>query len=244
MGYGTCRDHPRVCGEKCRCCCCLLSRGSPPRMRGKVFAVFVKIRLSGITPAYAGKSVHPLNLSILERDHPRVCGEKICWFTPTTRQIGSPPRMRGKVILLDTKSCHDGITPAYAGKSLTIPKLSTASRDHPRVCGEKREAATRRRAALGSPPRMRGKEKGLLGVLGLDRITPAYAGKRNSACCAQLASRDHPRVCGEKLLNHSDPAITLGSPPRMRGKVQKKLPPCEFGRITPAYAGKSQGACA
>ena len=29
---------------------------------------------------------------------------------------------------------------------------------------------------------------------------------------------DHPRVCGEKLLNHNDEAVTAGSPPRVRGE--------------------------
>ena len=31
-------------------------------------------------------------------------------------------------------------------------------------------------------------------------ITPAYAGKRFSACSAEKPDRDHPRLCGEKLL--------------------------------------------
>ena len=50
------RDHPRVCGEKAfmpRVKCHL--PGSPPRMRGKARATGVGIKLSRITPAYAGK---------------------------------------------------------------------------------------------------------------------------------------------------------------------------------------------
>ena len=51
------RDHPRVCGEKafmafCRNC----AVGSPPRMRGKVCFLGCISVLTGITPAYAGKS--------------------------------------------------------------------------------------------------------------------------------------------------------------------------------------------
>ena len=45
-------------------------------MRGKVVASVVLVAVSGITPAYAGKSVrHAINFSE-HRDHPRLCGEK------------------------------------------------------------------------------------------------------------------------------------------------------------------------
>ena len=52
-----CQDHPRLCGEKHP----LLPPpfhdiGSPPPMRGKVSELFEKKLVSGITPAYAGKS--------------------------------------------------------------------------------------------------------------------------------------------------------------------------------------------
>ena len=50
-----------------------------------------------------------------------------------------------------------GITPAYAGKSLTLPEIETKTRDHPRVCGEKYVALCFIAIILGSPPRMRGK---------------------------------------------------------------------------------------
>ena len=45
--------------------------------------------------------------------------------------------MRGKVGKSAVEAWTVRITPAYAGKSLTIQKLSTLRRDHPRVCGEK-----------------------------------------------------------------------------------------------------------
>ena len=50
------RDHPRVCGEKCyNGVVKIFSRGSPPRMRGKVLQWCREDFFSGITPAYAGK---------------------------------------------------------------------------------------------------------------------------------------------------------------------------------------------
>ena len=52
------------------------------------------------------------------------------------------------------------------------------TKDHPRVCGEKKFSAQPLVCVLGSPPRMRGKAMigSMLSVL--SRITPAYAGKR------------------------------------------------------------------
>ena len=91
------RDHPRVCGEKLRWMCCRCrSRGSPPRMRGKVRHAAAGSQKGGITPAYAGKSQCRAGVAALCRDHPRVCGEKISSYSPTSTMLGSPPRMRGK----------------------------------------------------------------------------------------------------------------------------------------------------
>ena len=55
------RDHPRVCGEK-EAGDILPSdnAGSPPRMRGKECGKVENYVESGITPAYAGKSLHRL----------------------------------------------------------------------------------------------------------------------------------------------------------------------------------------
>ena len=55
----------------------------------------------------------------------------------------------------------------------------------------------------------------------------------------QCYSGDHPRVCGEKTAFTSESELSAGSPPRMRGKAERVNVPRRFGRITPAYAGKS-----
>ncbi len=71
------RDHPRVCGEKCRICVSTNSAaGSPPRMRGKGIRQVALWAVSRITPAYAGKSLTHSAPPALSWDHPRVCGEK------------------------------------------------------------------------------------------------------------------------------------------------------------------------
>ena len=72
----------------------------------------------------------------------------------------------------------------------------------------------------------------------MDRITPAYAGKRSCARCGILIFRDHPRLCGEKIVLHWEKSITIGSPPPMRGKARKFHFTTSSSGITPAYAGK------
>ena len=55
------QDHPRLCGEKVTVRKpAMLSRGSPPPMRGKAEEKEMKVKIFGITPAYAGKRDHPL----------------------------------------------------------------------------------------------------------------------------------------------------------------------------------------
>ena len=86
---------------------------------------------------------------------------------------------------------------------------------------------------------MRGKGTRDFGLLRLNGITPAYAGKRLLEALEKIRNQDHPRVCGEKSLGLSLAFQVLGSPPRMRGKVTGRLFNfIPFG-ITPAYAGKS-----
>ena len=135
----TKRDHPRLCGEK-------LDgysqsnfwTGSPPPMRGKADKFLIPSTCVRITPAYAGKSGHRCGRGRGRQDHPRLCGEKY-WSQSRARPMaGSPPPMRGKGFALSVLPPPVGITPAYAGKSIVCGLLAVFSRDHPRLCGEKK----------------------------------------------------------------------------------------------------------
>ena len=153
------RDHPRVCGEKAVIHLKVrFFTGSPPRMRGKDVPWSFNQGLGGITPAYAGKSAFGLLSSAESGDHPRVCGEKRVLSSPSFAKIGSPPRMRGKegVALLSGQIV--GITPAYAGKRAAANFHLGTTRDHPRVCGEKRMPPRIGFWLRGSPPHVRGKD--------------------------------------------------------------------------------------
>ena len=179
-GQGSgCRDHPRMCGEKQSVGAGTNGKvGSPPHVRGKVvFDEFIPERIR-ITPACAGKRGLPADWSCRHRDHPRMCGEKKHSADDVTSGTGSPPHVRGKDAFTLNVSFLIGITPACAGKRCRFTACRACTRDHPRMCGEKRHGGPLARPVLGSPPHVRGKVT--LGPCAgrVAGITPACAGKR------------------------------------------------------------------
>ena len=120
-------DHPRVGGEKpgngwsfgC-------SGGSPPRGRGKASPCRSSSSGRRITPAWAGKRRFYSPSPCLRRDHPRVGGEKLERAYNQQSMQGSPPRGRGKDARNLADTLRDGITPAWAGKS-----MSSYHKSHP-----------------------------------------------------------------------------------------------------------------
>ena len=64
-------------------------------------------------------------------------------------------------------------------------------------------------------------------------------GKDHPHVHLMIAVKDHPRVCGEKMLIKGKRGYDMGSPPRMRGKVNFPAQVRPLNGITPAYAGKS-----
>ena len=108
--------------------------------------------------------------------------------------------MRGKLKVLPPNIKVEGNIPAYAGKTITRARFDTGEWEHPRVCGENVNIPDQGLVTRGTSPRMRGKlENESLTRLHLGNI-PAYAGKtfcRRSFC---FSVREHPRVCGENVL--------------------------------------------
>ena len=147
--------------------------------------------------------------------------------------------MRGKALRRRLHAPLERITPACAGKRTRSGFFHLWSRDHPRVCGEKSAAFFATLGKSGSPPRVRGKVKITAAVAKHAGITPACAGKRHGRRRNPALRRDHPRVCGEKFDVVPHHAQSIGSPPRVRGKVKRDGSDDDLCGITPACAGKS-----
>ncbi len=65
-------------------------------MRGKDRHYAKNTSWHRITPAYAGKRAVQVNRENIDKDHPRLCGEKHSEFGNSGFTTGSPPPMRGK----------------------------------------------------------------------------------------------------------------------------------------------------
>ena len=113
-------------------------------------------------------------------------------------------------------------------------------RDHPRMGGEKDKFSETLVPEMGSPPRRRGKEQGAGGRMAAHGITPAWAGKRQTAAMPRTMTRVHPRMGREKTMYFEDKYFCRGSPPRGRGKAEQQAYEQLQSGITPAQAGKSR----
>ena len=171
-----------------------------------------------ITPAGAGKTRISSSRSGASEDHPRRCGENHHPPVRHHRRGGSPPQVRGKQYMNDSKKALLRITPAGAGKTKTKRTLMDVIRDHPRRCGENWDTSCCIIAADGSPPQVRGKQPFHSYRLCSSRITPAGAGKTAGAVGTRAGARDHPRRCGENESTSIAGAKPIGSPPQVRGK--------------------------
>ena len=155
------------------------------------------------------------------QDHPRACGEHVYSHAWEGIRLGSPPRMRGTLLVSLSVDNYLGITPAHAGNTLCpTGQLSTI---------------------LGSPPRMRGTLAGQVVVIYADGITPAHAGNTAERFAIKEHLEDHPRACGEHCVFSRSAGMSTGSPPRMRGTHISFNASASPARITPAHAGNTSG---
>ena len=115
---GSCRDHPRGCGEHCWSYdCALLMRGSSPRMRGTLILGVYRNDEQGIIPADAGNTLYTSVICASCWDHPRGCGEHSMSSFMEAMLSGSSPRMRGTLEVRQKRPDVDGIIPADAGNT-------------------------------------------------------------------------------------------------------------------------------
>ena len=187
-------------------------------MRGKQLLLRLSLWQVGITPARAGKTLLKSSRKSWTGDHPRACGENRRLSDNSVQRKGSPPRVRGKLSKNGPRGLHQRITPARAGKTVQLRRGARRAADHPRACGENLLIDTPERPYNGSPPRVRGKLRSLLGGTDGSRITPARAGKTLPQLPKGIRTADHPRACGENSALSAYGWQARGSPPRVRGK--------------------------
>ena len=191
-------DHPRACGELGGG---IIGRGhstgSSPRMRGTPVPPDPPSSESRIIPAHAGNSPETRPTTTAQSDHPRACGELGDAIGTVSAGDGSSPRMRGTRLSTSNGGTWTRIIPAHAGNSTTPAPEPRGRPDHPRACGELRDARLLNRPNSGSSPRMRGTPETDVLARILGRIIPAHAGNSLDSTDSRMDDPDHPRACGE-----------------------------------------------
>ena len=91
-------------------------------------------------------------------------------------------------------------------------------RDHLRVCGADRQPDQRGYRVEGSPPRVRSRLDFTMASSKPGGITSACAEQTLPENAYASPSRDHLRVCGADLCEHSVIVSAGGSPPRVRSR--------------------------
>ena len=112
------RDHPRACGEHCIVYIPANTRqGSSPRLRGTPAAHSSTTTAHWIIPALAGNTGPRASPAPIARDHPRACGEHAREVDPGRYVVGSSPRLRGTLGVVEHLLGLHGIIPALAGNT-------------------------------------------------------------------------------------------------------------------------------
>ena len=128
---------------------------SPPHSRGILGRLLLPHAPPRSTPALAGKT---RLMGVIGAIHPRVCGENTSLY-----------------------GLYDGdrSTPARAGKTSHHTLADTTLSNHPHTRGENDRVRFRDHLPAASPPHSRGKLVEHAWLQGIQRLTPALAGKTN-----------------------------------------------------------------
>ena len=214
--------------------------GSSPLVRGARETMTVKASDQGIIPACAGSTCDWQGDKLDFRDHPRLCGEHPAAFTSPVQYPGSSPLVRGAHLCRHQLLRREGIIPACAGSTSRSRPRTTASGDHPRLCGEHSIGVTRDRPFLGSSPLVRGALRGRYSLHSARGIIPACAGSTREVHGSHAGRRDHPRLCGEHEYVSAVPPAAAGSSPLVRGARLDWMDNRGPFRIIPACAGSTR----
>ena len=170
-----------------------------------------------------------------------------------------PPLARGRVSDLDLWIPLSGITPARAGKSVSLSTWPRLDWNYPRSRGEECARVDRDAAHTGITPARAGKSVSLSTWPRLDwnyprsrgeecarvdrdaahtGITPARAGKRARVMELSALIRNYPRSRGEEIASSAPGLSCQELPPLARGRVSTATGAPWMTGITPARAGK------
>ena len=148
-----------------------------------------------------------------------MCGEHFNCEEVALMRVGSSPHVRGAHLDRRLPRRESGIIPACAGSTWPASPPWHSSWDHPRMCGEHHNIIACICVSLGSSPHVRGAQKHCRHRRGVPGIIPACAGSTKLISHVPFVGGDHPRMCGEHLVDRARRGLWSGSSPHVRGAL-------------------------
>ena len=214
------RVHPRACGESVVGHeMTMRSDGPSPRVRGIRQPRVARGQPRGSIPARAG--------------NPAGGGDSAGGFP------GPSPRVRGIQDAQAPRALRGGSIPARAGNPRAPSRRPAGRRVHPRACGESATRRSRRAAASGPSPRVRGIPDPESWRYELHGSIPARAGNPRRRPPRRPHSAVHPRACGESSGPVRPEHSRLGSIPARAGNPFALDLADRIARVHPRACGES-----
>ena len=190
----------------------------------------------GITSACAEQTRHGRKSNAPNKDHLRVCGADTPVVSILAAGVGSPPRVRSRLLGSVIEHLVIGITSACAEQTPELKLFVCTVRDHLRVCGADAHNIPSEARGEGSPPRVRSRLRCHRSAYCSTGITSACAEQTCIRWPTSASQWDHLRVCGADWRSVRSRPRRRGSPPRVRSRPGHPLDTEAYPGITSACA--------
>ncbi len=232
---------PRAWGRRSQCTIRCWMCGSPPTCVGQTWRTRLRTTASPVHPHVRGAD----GVVVVHRvqrvgSPPRAWGRRHL-HAPPFRASGSPPRAWGRRLRLSVRLSGPRFTPTRVGQTFAKSIGLTRSAVHPHACGADRIVEEMTRIALGSPPRVWGRQINERVTAIIPRFTPTRVGQTFCRAARPFAPPVHPHACGADAEPDGIFDNLLGSPPRVWGRPCPMSTPSRSPRFTPTRVGQTPG---
>ena len=156
--------------------------------------------------------------SIVFRDHPHACGDKLYHRIFDLSRGGSSPRVWGQAEFRLRAFCSSRIIPTRVGTSDEELMNELKKRDHPHAYGDKGTRRLNRSQSPGSSPRVWGQVAVFVYTQKYKGIIPTRVGTRYTVLPVTVSVKDHPHACGDKNVFDTPSSSPNKSSPRVWGQ--------------------------
>ena len=177
--------------------------------------------------------------SIVFRDHPHACGDKLYHRIFDLSRGGSSPRVWGQAEFRLRAFCSSRIIPTRVGTSDEELMNELKKRDHPHAYGDKTRCLLQRLFLAGSSPRVWGQGDFFPPEFRRRRIIPTRMGTSDYIINKILIIWDHPHAYGDKPDTLEKTGNIEKSSPRVWGQAIIAGTMLVLSRIIPTRMGTS-----